>query len=686
MTSAVQPWASDHSRTAGAQARQLWDRVRSAAPAAAYGLRLWTAVCLALYVAFWLELDNAYWAGLTAAIVCQPSLGASLRKALFYVVGTAIGAVAIVALTACFPQDRVAFLVGLALWSAACGFVSSVLRNFAAFAAALAGFTAAIVAGGELGATGGASEVVFMLALTRASEVCIGIVSATIVLSWTDFGAASRRLAAELAAISVDIAGGIAGALSLPRPDLSLTLSNQRDLVGRVNALDRVIDEAIGESSNLRLRLSILQAAVGGLFAALSGLRMAAAQLERLRIDERQPVVDALQRHVSQELESVEVSSWMVGPLRVRRALAATVRALTAPEYRTPSLRLLADQTAETLMGVRRGLDGVVLLADPSHPLHGARATRFYFPDWLPCVVNSIRIFVTVGAVELFWVVTAWPTGAQAITFSSIYVFLLTLQGDRVHSTATDFLIGVCLTAASAAIVKFAVLPQLDTFGGLSLALGLVLVPAGTIIALPWRPATFVFLTLFIEPLVAPENQMAYDTLQFYNLALAIVAGLGSAALAFRLAPPLSPGLRARRLVALTSRDLQRLTKRPAAWTAASWRGRICSRLSAMPAQADPSESAQLLTVLSMGTEIIRLRSVACRFHLQAEVDAALHALAQGDRAAAADRLSRLDGMLAKAGSFTPGAWARLRSRGSILAIAEAVSQLGDYSASGAAR
>ena len=109
MTSAVQPWASDHSRTAGAQARQLWDRVRSAAPAAAYGLRLWTAVCLALYVGFWLELDNAYWAGLTAAIVCQPSLGASLRKALFYVVGTAIGAVAIVALTACFPQDRVAF-------------------------------------------------------------------------------------------------------------------------------------------------------------------------------------------------------------------------------------------------------------------------------------------------------------------------------------------------------------------------------------------------------------------------------------------------------------------------------------------------------------------------------------------------------------------------------------------------
>ena len=95
-----------------------------------------------------------------------------------------------------------------------CGFVSTMLRNFAAFAAALAGFTAAIIAGGVLGATGGASDAVFMLALTRASEVCIGIVSAAIVLSWTDFGGASRRLTAQLAAISADIAAGLASAFS----------------------------------------------------------------------------------------------------------------------------------------------------------------------------------------------------------------------------------------------------------------------------------------------------------------------------------------------------------------------------------------------------------------------------------------------------------------------------------------
>src|SRR5258708_38920708 len=96
-------------------ARRLEGALRAAGPALLFALRLWASVCLALYVAFCLELDNPFWAGTSAAIVCQPQLGASLRKGWFRMVGTAVGAMAIVVLTACFPQDRAAVLVGLAL-------------------------------------------------------------------------------------------------------------------------------------------------------------------------------------------------------------------------------------------------------------------------------------------------------------------------------------------------------------------------------------------------------------------------------------------------------------------------------------------------------------------------------------------------------------------------------------------
>ena len=144
----------------------LWSAARAAGPPLLFGLRLWVSVCLALYIAFWLQLDNAYWAATTAAIVCQPQLGASLRKGWFRMIGTLIGAVAIVVLTALFPQARVPFLVGLALWGAACALAATVLRNFASYAAALAGYTAAIIAADELGATGGPdANAVFLLAV-----------------------------------------------------------------------------------------------------------------------------------------------------------------------------------------------------------------------------------------------------------------------------------------------------------------------------------------------------------------------------------------------------------------------------------------------------------------------------------------------------------------------------------------
>src|SRR5271169_3186415 len=94
----------------------LAEALRTAWPLLLFGLRLWASVSLALYVAFWLQLDNPFWAGASAAIVCQPQLGASLRKGWFRMLGTLLGAIMSVVLTACFAQDRILFLVGLALW------------------------------------------------------------------------------------------------------------------------------------------------------------------------------------------------------------------------------------------------------------------------------------------------------------------------------------------------------------------------------------------------------------------------------------------------------------------------------------------------------------------------------------------------------------------------------------------
>jgi uncharacterized membrane protein YccC len=161
---------------------------------------------------------------------------------------------------------------------------------------------------------------------------------------------------------------------------------------------------------------------------------------------------------------------------------------------------------------------------------------------------------------------------------------------------------------------------------------------------------------------------------------------VGVAALVFRVLPPLSPELRSRRLLALTLRDLRRLTRGPIPRTASKWQGRVNSRLSALPEQAEPIQRARLVAALSVGTEIIRLRHSAHRFDLDAELDAALDALAKGDSLVAAEGLTRLDQRLAALSDTIPGARARLRARSGILAVSEALAQHAAYFDSGARR
>jgi len=638
-------------------------------------------VSLALYVAFWLELDNAYWAGTSAAIVCQPSLGASLRKASFRMIGTVVGAVAIVVLTACFPQSRIGFLMGLAAWGAACGFVATILRNFASYGAALAGFTAVVIASDLLGATGGANGEAFTLALTRVSEICIGIVCAGIVVAGTDFGRARDQLAVQFARLSAEVTAGLSDTLAGPVGEE--TRSARRDLIRRVIALEPIIDEAIGETSDLRYRLRGLQAAVEGLFVALSGWRVVANHLELLPNDQRKREANAVLRNLPWELRSTprrgDATLWTADPPHLRRVCAAAVRALVTLPADTPSLRLLADGTAEALIGISRALNGVVLLTASDQGVPQARVARVRVPDLLPALVNATRVLIVIGVVELFWIATAWPSGALAVTWSAIFVITFSPAADQAYTSAKWRLLGIILAAVLAAIVKFAMLPGSENFVSLAIAIGLVLIPAAALSTLSWEAAMFGAIASWFTPLVAPENQIIYDTQQFYNSALAIVAGAGAATLAFRLLPPLSPALRARRLLALTLRDLRRLPTAPILPTRGRWESKVYGRLSVLPEQAEPLQRAQLLAALAVGTEIIRLRRIARRIRLGVDIDVALEGVALGQSALATERLARIyDGL-----DVVPAAGARapitLRVQGSIRAICEALVRHAPY-------
>jgi uncharacterized membrane protein YccC len=516
------------------------------------------------------------------------------------------------------------------------------------------------------------------------SEIWIGIVCAGIVLAGTDFGGAQRRLAELLAEVAGDIASRFTATLRRGSPE-SLTQKGRREFIRRVIATDPVIDEVKGETATLRYHSPVLQQAVDAMFAVLAARRIVDSRLRRALgssgAQETHHVLRAIPTELREILERSDPSPWLSDPARMRGLCRAAFDALVEMPSRTISLRLLADQTAAVIAGLSRVLDGLALLAgDTARESSPGRSFELHVSDWLPALVNAGRAFATIVAVQIFWIWTEWPNGPLAITFAAITVILLSPRSDESYATAVKFTAGAAIAALAAATVLFAGLPNVDSFVGFAIVLGIFLIPAGAMMAQPWNTVLFVPIGANFTPLLGPANQMSYNTIQFYNAALAIVAGCGAGALSFRLIPPLSPELRSWRLLALSLRDLRRLAADPSR-REHSWEGRLYSRIAALPVQAEPLHRALLITALAVGRNMVLLQRSAGQLGCAREIDAALRHFSSGDCAAMVTQLEAADRRLAAlAGNLLPA----MRARAEILAIRDALSDHRTYFETGA--
>jgi uncharacterized membrane protein YccC len=653
---------------AGAEsAATIW--LRANARQLAFGLRLTASVCLALYVAFALQVEDPSWAGTSAAITCQPVLGAALRKGQFRFLGTVVGAVFVVLLSAAFPQERIGFLGGLVAWAGLCCFAASLLKGPAAYAAQLAGYTAAIIADSSIADP----HNVFILALSRATEITIGIACATVILGATDLGAARQRLAQALGAIARDVRAGFRRTLTTAGATLVDAQTARRALITRLAAIDPLMDNALGESAALRFRRPALRAAFAGLFGALSGWRTVALHLHRLSPADAEaairPALDAWPADTAQPRD----------PGQERDRLQAAARRLVATPAETPTQRLLADQTAAVWRGLAGAENALVLLANPPAAQRARRLRTARAPDPLPALVNACRVMVAFGLACAIWVVTAWPSGLIFITFTAVPALLLAPQNEAGLAATARFVVGSTVAALVAGIIEFTLLPMMDSYAGFCLAIGIALVPLGMLQASPrWGPRVIAASTNVI-PILGPANQMHYSTLAFYNTAFAITGGCVLAALVLWLLPPLPPARRADRLARATLRDLRRLARgqwRPASDT---WQTRLNDRLSCLPPAAPPLAGARIVTALLIGAQMLRLRRAAERFGAAADLAAAAEPFAAGDLAAADHAFRALDARLAAVPPDRPGGFIRLRARAALREIVEAMAAHPDY-------
>ena len=68
--------------------------IKASRPQWRYALRNGIAMCLALSVAYWLNLDEPYWAMTSAAVVSFPTVGGVISKSFGRIAGSLLGAAA----------------------------------------------------------------------------------------------------------------------------------------------------------------------------------------------------------------------------------------------------------------------------------------------------------------------------------------------------------------------------------------------------------------------------------------------------------------------------------------------------------------------------------------------------------------------------------------------------------------
>ena len=212
---------------------------------------------------------------------------------------------------------------------------------------------------------------------------------AGIVLAGTDLGGARRRLA---------------GFRRSGRPRLQAALPRMLARAGGETAGNPgraarshaprhrarpVIDQALGEASQLRYHSPTLQGAIHGLFrrsTAGARLRHGWPPLphddggRRPRPSARPAAGAARHRHA----EPGALDRRSAG---ASRACEGAARSLLALPAGTPSLRLLADQTAKLLTALCMSSTGLALLVDaPGRPRRRDRGFRLSVPDFLPAL------------------------------------------------------------------------------------------------------------------------------------------------------------------------------------------------------------------------------------------------------------------------------------------------------------
>ncbi|GLK68427.1 FUSC family protein [Hansschlegelia plantiphila] len=553
-----------------------------------FALRTTIAALLAAYVAFLVNLPQASTSMITVVIVSQPLAGMALSKSLYRVTGTMIGAVVAVALTAGLNDQPEIFALAASAWIGLCVAASTYLRDApASYGAMLSGYTVAIIAFPNVETP----DAVFLAALDRASEILIGIVCAT-TLSQVFFPKSAADALRDATAAAVASAADWAADTLRGRGEPKAQ-RDRRLLITRVTKLDGLRIHASFDSAAVRLanrRIRLLHARIVGFLALLVSIH---DRLDLLRADrpdhfERlKPLLDAAADTMAKGASPASRDE----TARRLRAAAPDVDAMRADRAmvleRTILLRV-AD-----IVELRDDLDVEAVTTAAESASQSGEPTLARYRDHTLALVSGLAAFAALAVTCAFWIETGWDAGSGALIMVAVMMSLFAQQDDPASSAIVFFV----MTAAGtllAAVYAFAILPHLEGFEELGLALAPFLLVTGYVMAIPRYALAALAFGLGAFTLIGLTNVMTPDFPTFANSAVSTLLGIGVAAVLLRVLRPIGAAWPIARLTAGVRSDLAKAFAGRSAPSRLAFESRMFDRVDGLMTRLDPGDPDQL--------------------------------------------------------------------------------------------
>ncbi|HBL4689388.1 FUSC family protein [Citrobacter sedlakii] len=517
-----------------------------------YALRNTLAMCLALTFAYYLNLDEPYWAMTSAAVVSFPTVGGVISKSLGRIAGSLLGATAALILAGHTLNEPWLFLLSMAAWIGFCTWACAYFSNNVAYAFQLAGYTAAIIAFPMVNIV----EITQLwdIAQARVCEVIVGILCGgmmMMILPSTSDGTALLTALKKMHARLLEHAS------LLWQPDTTDAIRAAHEgVIGQILTMNLLRIQAFWSHYRFRRQNPLLNALLH----------------QQLRLTS---VISSLRRMLL---------NWPNPPANSREIIEALLLALARPQTDSYTVaRILAPLAPPDRSDFRhvafwqrlryfcrlylqssrqlRLLETDTLQAHISIPRVPALARH---TDSAEAIWSGLRTFATLMAIGAWSIGAQWESGSGALTLAAISCVLYSVVATPFKSLSLLMRTLVLLSLFSF-VVKFGLMVQISDLWQFLLFLFPLLVTMQLFkLQMPKLAGLWGQLIVFMGSFIAVTNPPVYDFADFLNDNTAKIVGVALSWLAFAILRPGSDARKSRRHIRALRRDfVDQLSRRP---------------------------------------------------------------------------------------------------------------------------